>query len=177
MLQRLWTDYISPVLGRPPRFQVAALCYRETAGGLEVLLVTSLETKRWILPKGWPHSGVDAAGTAMAEAWEEAGVKWAGGDRPMKIGSYRYAKRLSGGLPAATVVDVYALKTAKLHDAYPEAGRRERRWVSPEEAAEAVQEPELKALLRELPAHMRAAEAAQADEARRKAARKKGRAR
>ncbi|WP_373355055.1 NUDIX hydrolase [Pseudoroseicyclus sp. CXY001] len=150
MLGRFWKDYLAPILGRPPRFQVAALCWRRGTTGIEVLLVTSLETRRWILPKGWPHSGLDAAGGALAEAWEEAGVKPQGG-RPELIGAYRYNKRLTGNLPVATVVHVHAIEVSKLHEEYPEAGRRERRWMSPADAAAAVDEPELARLLLQLP--------------------------
>ena len=73
------------------------------------------ETKRWIIPKGWPMHGTDAAGTALQEAWEEAGVKSEAG-RPARIGRYRYDKVLDGGLPVATDVDVYAVSVEKLLD-------------------------------------------------------------
>ncbi|NPD17658.1 NUDIX hydrolase [Xinfangfangia sp. D13-10-4-6] len=171
MLRKLWTDFISLILRRPSRYQVAALCWRaapapadETTtaenpaenpgpnpGGLQVLLITSLTTGRWILPKGWPQMGHDGAATALAEAWEEAGIR-IGTDQPRKIGRYTYHKRLSGDVPAHTMVDVYAIRTERLLDNYPEAGRRKRVWLTPEEAAAQVDEPELAALLRESPA-------------------------
>ncbi len=138
------------MLRRPAGFQVAALCHRIGPGGVEVLLITSRETRRWILPKGWPMSGTDAGGTALQEAWEEAGVKPRGG-RPVKIGAYRYDKVLDGGLPSPTDVDVYAIAVDKLYDSYPEAGQRTRRWMPPDEAAGLVAEPQLAALLRALP--------------------------
>ena len=37
--------------------QVAALPFRINNGKVEVLLVTSRETKRWLIPKGWPMKG------------------------------------------------------------------------------------------------------------------------
>ena len=37
--------------------QVAALPYRVTDAGLEILLITSRRTHRWIVPKGWPAKG------------------------------------------------------------------------------------------------------------------------
>ncbi len=131
-------------------FQSAALCYRGHGDDMEILLVTSLETRRWILPKGWPKSGTDAAGTALEEAWEEAGIKQRS-MTPMRIGRYHYDKRLSGGLPAATVVDVYAIEVTDLLEDYPEAGRRDRRWMSPREAAKLIGEPELKDLVMRAP--------------------------
>lgn len=159
MLAKLWVNFVAPLLRRPPRFQVAALCYRRGGDGLEVLLVTSLETKRWILPKGWPKRGYDAEGTALEEAWEEAGIRPAAGGQGL-VGRYRYTKRLSGNVPVVTDVDVYAFEGAHLQDDYPEAERRERRWMSPEAAAELVEEEQLKALLRAFPATFRSLESA-----------------
>ena len=46
---------------REPRVQLAALPWRRTSGGdVEVLLITSRETRRWIIPKGWPMKGLVA---------------------------------------------------------------------------------------------------------------------
>ncbi|WP_020040585.1 NUDIX hydrolase [Salipiger mucosus] len=146
MLNAIWSEFIQPIMRRPSRYQVAALCFRRDGERLEILLITSLETRRWILPKGWPKTGFDAGGVALEEAWEEAGVKPRGG-KPRLIGRYRYDKRLRGGIPLPTDVDVFAIETEKLYDTYPEVGRRERRWMSPQDAAEAVDEPELKDLL------------------------------
>ncbi|MFC6583776.1 NUDIX hydrolase [Sulfitobacter aestuariivivens] len=53
------------------RTQFAALCYRVKKGKVQVLLVTSRGTKRWIVPKGWPMDGKTPAQSAALEAWEE----------------------------------------------------------------------------------------------------------
>ncbi|QPM91570.1 NUDIX hydrolase [Pseudooceanicola algae] len=151
MFAHFWFNYVRPLMGRPPMFQVAALCYRGRGEDMEILVVTSRETRRWILPKGWPKTGYDAADTALEEAWEEAGIKQRS-MKPIRIGRYHYDKRLDGGLPAATEVDVYAVEIDRLLDDYPEVGQRERRWVRPAEAARLVQEEELKTLLRQAPA-------------------------
>ena len=150
MLAKLWINFVAPLLRRPPRYQVAALCYRESDHGLEVLLITSLHNKRWILPKGWPQKGLDAEGAALEEAWEEAGI------RPVDdglglIGRFRYTKYLGGNVPVVTDVDVYAFECATLQEEYPEAEQRERRWMTPEAAAEQVEEEQLKTLLRDFP--------------------------
>lgn len=150
MLKGLWQAVVWPMLRRPSLFQVAALCYRKTPSGPEILMITSRDTGRWILPKGWPKKGFDAGGTVLEEAWEEAGVKPSGGP-PQRIGHYRYYKRLKGGLPVTTDVDVYAIEIDKLYDRYPEVAERQRRWMTPQQAAEAVDEPDLKDLLRALP--------------------------
>lgn len=114
-------------------------------------MITSKHTGRWILPKGWPMAGYGAAGVAVQEAWEEAGVGSITG-AATKVGRYHYTKRLRGGVPAATVVDVYAAEVAQLADDYPEAARRVREWMSPEDAAASVEEPELQSILQDFPA-------------------------
>ncbi len=150
MLASVWKSYIAPMLRRPPRVQIGALCHRPGDAGPEILLITSRTTKRWIIPKGWPMHGTDAAGTALQEAWEEAGVK-ARGARPVRIGRYRYDKVLDGGLPVPTDVEVYAIAVDKLLDSFPEMHERERHWMAPGRAAELVDESELAELLRNLP--------------------------
>mgnify|MGYP003782652631 FL=1 len=142
---------LAPVIGRPPRFQVAALCHREKAGHLEVLLITSRDTGRWILPKGWPIVGKDAAGSALQEAWEEAGVRAKPG-APVELGRYFYDKIMEGGVPVPCETKVFAVAVSDLADEFPEKTQRRRKWVRPIDAADMVNEPSLKALLRALPA-------------------------
>lgn len=168
MLIPLWNSLVRPLMMRPLRFQVAALCYRlgegggmgeeardGTAGaaavGPEVLLITSRETRRWVLPKGWPKRGHDAGGTALEEAWEEAGIKAEG--PPCSVGFYDYDKRLDGGLPMPTRVEVFAIPVSRLLDDYPEKGQRERIWVPAAQAATLVDEPQLSTLLAGFPRH------------------------
>ncbi|MEN9850080.1 MAG: hypothetical protein RL128_243, partial [Pseudomonadota bacterium] len=57
------------------RTQYGALCWRMHRGKVEVLLITSRDTGRWVIPKGWPIDGLAPAQTAAREAWEEAGVE------------------------------------------------------------------------------------------------------
>uniref|UniRef100_UPI0035B0DD2F NUDIX hydrolase n=1 Tax=Paenirhodobacter enshiensis TaxID=1105367 RepID=UPI0035B0DD2F len=171
MLRKIWTEFILLLLRRPARYQVAALCWRPAGapegtsgtdaprtGEIEVLLVSSLTTHRWILPKGWPKDGRSGAETALEEAWEEAGIRIIG-EPPVHIGRYAYHKRLRGDVPVRTLVDVFAVRIRGLLDHYPEEGRRERVWLSPAEAADRVQEPELKALLRDCARRISAAAA------------------
>jgi 8-oxo-dGTP pyrophosphatase MutT (NUDIX family) len=133
------TKSVGPVpgpLGTGRLDQYAALVWRPSAsGGIEVLLITSRETRRWVVPKGWPIKGLRPHQTAASEAWEEAGVEGRTGAR--KIGVFDYDKRLSGG----------ALRVETEHDEWPEAGQRERIWLAPEEAADRVDEPGLSRLL------------------------------
>ena len=148
LLKSVWTDYVEPLVSRPDRVQVAAACWRMGPNGKEVLLVTSRETKRWILPKGWPIDGLSGAGSALQEAWEEAGVKKAKAAEDA-IGHYRYEKGLAGGNHVTCTAYVYDVEVVDLADIYPEHDERERKWVTPKEAATLVNEPELQELLAE----------------------------
>lgn len=104
-----------------------------------MLLVTSRSGKRWIVPKGIVERELTPAESAAKEAWEEAGVL--GVLSPDPIGSYRYAKW--GG---TCTVEVFVLDVEEAADQWPEPHRR-RRWVGAAEAAEALREPELRALV------------------------------
>ncbi|MGY6412253.1 MAG: NUDIX hydrolase [Alkalilacustris sp.] len=143
---RLLADTVEPMLRRPPRMQVAALCLRTGPEGTpEVLLITSRGTGRWVLPKGWPMAGRSLAEAAAQEAWEEAGVRGTVEGRP--LGSYGAEKQTDGGLALPCRVEVFALHVTEIADRFPEAGQRTRRWVAPAAAADMVREPDLRALL------------------------------
>lgn len=125
--------------------QCAALPFRFDNGALKILLVTSRETRRWILPKGWREKKDKPQETAANEAFEEAGVR--GKVKKKPLGAYYYEKRLDAGGVALCHVSVYALEvTAELND-WPEKGQRERRWVTPSQAAMMISESGLVSLL------------------------------
>lgn len=113
---------------------------------MSVLLVTSRESKRWVIPKGNPVSGLSAHASAALEAEEEAGVR--GAACPTPIGSYRYRKRRANGASLMFDVEVYPLAVTQELDAWKEDGQRQRRWFSLAEAAGAVEEPDLADLIR-----------------------------
>jgi 8-oxo-dGTP pyrophosphatase MutT (NUDIX family) len=130
--------------------QVGALPVRRAADGtLLVLLVTTLQTHRWIIPKGWPWPGEHDYAAAAEEAREEAGVL--GEPGAISIGSYTYEKRRQSG-PVPVRVSVYLLEVREELETWPECKRRQRAWFTPGEAAAVVQEPELRALLLRLQA-------------------------
>ena len=89
--------------------QVAALPFRIKDGKVEVLLVTSRETKRWLIPKGWPMKGKKPHKAAAQEA-EEAGVK--GEIKQKPLGYYDYWKRRATHFDLCRV-DVYPLEVSK----------------------------------------------------------------
>ncbi len=146
-LQTAWSEFLVPLFQRPKRVQVAALCYRKRKSGKEVLLITSRDTGRWILPKGWPIDGLDEAGSALQEAWEEAGVK-DGRIANDPIGTFDYQKRFEGGAEATCRTQVFPVEVAKLARNFPERDERRRKWVTPRKAAEMVDERQLQDLLR-----------------------------
>ena len=127
--------------------QYAALPWRKAGGGRrEVLLVTSRETGRWVLPKGWPMKRRSPSEAAAREAFEEAGVR---GDVCREaLGAYTYLKAFNEALAFRCEVQVFALQVTRELKDWPERAERTRRWFSPEEAAAAVDEPELQALIR-----------------------------
>ncbi|OED48187.1 NUDIX hydrolase [Rhodobacteraceae bacterium (ex Bugula neritina AB1)] len=148
-LTRAWEEIIKPMLQRPARVQVAALCSRSGADGKEVLMITSRGTGRWILPKGWPIEGKDGPESALQEAWEEAGVK-ANGISPQPVGEYHFTKRHDNGTEEPVTTLIFEAEVAQLEDDYPESSERTRQWMKPAEAADLVDEPELQEILRRL---------------------------
>lgn len=147
ILIKAWDEVVRPMIRRPNRFQVAALCYRKSKGQKEVLLVTTRGTGRWMLPKGWPMDGKTASEAARIEAWEEAGVKPAKVGRA-PVGEFDYIKRYDDGLEEPCSAAVYPIKVASTADKFPEAGQRKRKWVSLDKAADMVEEESLRAIFR-----------------------------
>ncbi|WP_265518886.1 NUDIX hydrolase [Nitratireductor luteus] len=131
--------------GNPPRVQAAALPWRHGSDGIEVMLITSRDTGRWVLPKGWPEAGETLAESALREAGEEAGIE--GNVDADAFGHYFYSKVLSSGMQWHCQVEVYPVRVSKELKKWPEMKERERRWVSPRKAAEMVQEPDLAELI------------------------------
>ncbi|WP_112663761.1 NUDIX hydrolase [Microvirga flavescens] len=134
--------------------QVAALPFRVTDGRVEVLLVTSRETKRWLIPKGWPIKGKKPYKAAAQEAVEEAGVK--GSIKHKPLGYYEYWKRRADHFDLCRV-DVYPLEVSKQLKTWREKGQRDQQWFDVEDAAHQVLEPALAELIRSLPAHVTSA--------------------
>jgi 8-oxo-dGTP pyrophosphatase MutT (NUDIX family) len=112
------------------------------------MLVTSRETHRWIIPKGWPHKGRTPHRSAAREAYEEAGV--VGRVRRDSLGSFSYEKRLPTGSIAVCTVHVFALEVKRQARKWPEQHEREFKWLSPGQAAKAVKEPMLGKIIRRL---------------------------
>jgi 8-oxo-dGTP pyrophosphatase MutT (NUDIX family) len=128
--------------------QFAALPWRDAGHGVEVLLISSRDTGRWVIPKGWPIKGFSPHASAAREAYEEAGI--GGIVSKSALGQYSYDKLIDGEPSIACDVDVYPLEVMIQHPAWPEQGQRELRWLAKEAAADAVQEAGLASLIRKL---------------------------
>jgi 8-oxo-dGTP pyrophosphatase MutT (NUDIX family) len=125
--------------------QIAALPYRKHGEGIEVLLITSRETRRWVIPKGWPMRNLTDRNAAKQEAFEEAGIEGKMGKKSM--GSFTYSKRMKSGRMQVVQVTVYAMEVSRLLDKWPEQNQRKRRWFAMKEAIERVNEEGLRAVI------------------------------
>ncbi|NNG71935.1 NUDIX hydrolase [Rhizobium laguerreae] len=127
--------------------QYGALCfrYKEAGSEIEVLVITSRESRRWIIPKGWPIKGKRPHEAAAIEAWEEAGVRGKAKKKP--VGSYTYLKELDDGNVTPCIVELFQIEVTAVSTDFKERGQRLFDWVSPSEAARRVREIELKSLL------------------------------
>lgn len=129
---------------RQAGIQYAALPWRRRGDELEVLLLTSRETRRWVIPKGWPMEGLSPAQCAQQEAYEEGGIR---GEPGAAIGTYRYEKWLKDGSARTLTVEVFPLEVKAELILWPEANERDRRWFDGGAAAGLVEESGLAELI------------------------------
>ena len=129
------------------RVQYGALPYRFTPeAAIEILIVTTRQSRRWIIPKGWPIKGLKPPNSAAREAFEEAGVR--GRVRGKSIGLFTYDKVIDeSGLRVSCEVLVFPLLVKRQSEAWPEREQRMAQWVAPGKAVALIREPELKALV------------------------------
>ncbi len=120
--------------------QSGVIPYRIRERNIEVLLITSINSKRWIIPKGMIEPGMIPQDSAAKEAWEEAGV--IGEVLPTLMGTYDYQKQGS-----ICRVEVFLMPVEKVLENWLEAQYRKRQWFSVEEAVKCVREVELKEIL------------------------------
>lgn len=120
--------------------QFGALPWRFGEDGRpQVMLLTSRETRRWVIPKGWPMKGKRSREAAAQEVYEEAGlIGQIIGKRP--IGSYHYSKQISEDCSRLCQVRVYLFRVERELDDWPEQRERTRQWFDPAEAASLVAE-------------------------------------
>jgi 8-oxo-dGTP pyrophosphatase MutT (NUDIX family) len=128
--------------------QIAAMPLRWNDGEVEVMMITSRDTKRWIVPKGWTMKDVEPWEAAAIEALEEAGVS--GRISEEVFGTYSYQKRLDNGRSVLCRVRVYPMVVSNERSTWKEKADRRRAWFRVGKAAKLVQERELASLLRSL---------------------------
>lgn len=129
----------------PCRLQVAALPWRTRKGAVEVLLVTSRDTGRWVLPKGWPENGEELSEAAAREAVEEAGIRGRIAEEP--AGRFFYDKIRASGDNLKCEVLVFPLLVTEKVSKWREKGQRKQKWAGGVAAAAMVAEPDLGALI------------------------------
>ena len=113
---------------------------------MEILIVTTRQSRRWIIPKGWPIKGLKPPKSAAREAFEEAGVRGRVGGK--SIGLFTYEKLMDeSGIRVSCEVRVFPLLVKRQSEAWPEREQRMAQWVAPSKAVALIREPELKALV------------------------------
>ena len=137
----------SNIIDRAMRLQYGVLPYRFTeTNSLEVLLVTTRQTRRWIIPKGWPIKGLKPAKSAAREAYEEAGIR--GTVRAKAIGVFSYEKGIdANGVTVPCEVRVFPMIVKRQLDTWPESHEREARWFEQAKALSAIRDKGLYELI------------------------------
>ena len=131
--------------------QSAIIPYRLEEGKLEILLITSIRKKKWIIPKGFIEFNLSAFESAKKEAFEEAGV--IGTNETIELGSFTIKKY--GG---RTNIVVYSMEVEKFKDDYPEKNLRKRKWYTVEEAIETISIPEVIKMIETLAVEIKASQ-------------------
>jgi 8-oxo-dGTP pyrophosphatase MutT (NUDIX family) len=134
------------VKSKKPIRQVAALPWRKRNGQVEILLVTSRMTGRWVIPKGGVMAHLVDMNAARQEAFEEAGI--AGRMRRKRIGIYTYRKINPAGPSQLCEVKVFALEVRRELKSWPEMRQRRRRWFAVAKAAQKINEAQLRKIIR-----------------------------
>lgn len=123
--------------------QSAVIPYRLSKKGLEILLITSLKRKHWIVPKGYIEFNLTPFESAKKEAYEEAGVL--GSNETIEVGTFKLNKPIGNCL-----IKVFTMEVNEVLDDYPEKNDRKRKWFTPEEALGAIAIPEIGEMIKEL---------------------------
>ncbi len=123
--------------------QSGVIPYRKKENNFEILLITSVKKKKWIIPKGYIEFNLSPFESAKKEAYEEAGVY--GSNETIELGHYENNKSIG-----VCNVKIYAMEVIKILEDYPEKEKRKRKWFKLEEAVEAVTIPEVKTMISKL---------------------------
>ena len=116
--------------------QSGVVPFRKKENGLEVLLITSIKKKKWIVPKGYVEFNLTPFESAKKEAYEEAGV--IGSNETIELGTYSVKKSIGN-----QYIKIFSMEVIKVLDDYPDKNLRKRKWYSLKEAAETIWLPEI----------------------------------
>lgn len=119
--------------------QSAVIPFQKNGDEIHIIVITSRNHKRWIVPKGIVEEALSPEDSAAKEALEEAGVK--GQVYSNVIGEYQYEKW--GGI---CTVQVFPLEVQEILENWEEMDR-ERKIVPLEEAKTLLTEKALSEML------------------------------
>jgi 8-oxo-dGTP pyrophosphatase MutT (NUDIX family) len=117
--------------------------YRKNEGGLEILLITSINKQKWIIPKGYVEFNLSPFESAKKEAFEEAGI--IGSNETIELGTIAIKKDLG-----VTHMKIFSMEVIKILEDYPEKELRKRKWFNTEEASLKVTIAEIPAMIASL---------------------------
>jgi len=123
--------------------------YRKKDGELQILLITSIRKKKWIIPKGFIEFNLSAFESAKKEAYEEAGI--IGANETIELGNFKIDKY--GG---DVLIKVYSMEVVEEHEDYSEKNLRKRKWFSLDEAVKKIETPEIANMIRKLETKLKA---------------------
>ena len=123
--------------------QSGVIPFRKKNGRIEVLFVTSIRKKNWIIPKGFIEYHLTPFQSAKKEAFEEAGVR--GGNSTRILGSYMVYKNGS-----ELHSKIYSMRVTRIFKDYPEKNLRKRKWLPVSDAAKKVSIQEIAKMIRKL---------------------------
>lgn len=123
--------------------QSGVIPFRKTKLGLEVLLITSLKKKRWIIPKGFVEFNLTPFESAKKEAFEEAGVY--GTNETIELGHFENRKSIG-----ICHVKVFAMEVIEVLENYPDKEKRKRKWFPVKEAANSIRTKEISNMISQL---------------------------
>ncbi len=123
--------------------QSGVIPYRKNNGIIEILLITSIKKKKWIVPKGYIEFNLSPFESAKKEAFEEAGV--IGSNETIELGSVELKKGIG-----VTQIKIFSMEVIKMLDDYPEKDLRKRKWFSTEEASAKVSIPDIPKMISSL---------------------------
>jgi 8-oxo-dGTP pyrophosphatase MutT (NUDIX family) len=149
-IQKVYRNFLEYKLNLEFNFnQSGVIPYRKTKDGLEVLLITSLKKKKWVIPKGFIEFNLTPFESAKKEAYEEAGIL--GTNETIELGYFGNQKSIG-----ICHVKVFAMEVIEMLEEYPEKIRRSRKWFNLMEASSVVEVKEISDMISNLASRIQA---------------------